>query len=49
MEKYAIWKDGVVIGYISLTEAQKNKLNSIKEIGLYFGFDRTTKPEKYVN
>lgn len=47
MKKFAIWKDKQVIGYIELTEEQKNELNKIKDIGVYFGFDRTTNPEKY--
>lgn len=38
MEKCAIWKDHKVVGYIDLTEEQKRILK----------FDRTTRPEKYV-
>ena len=49
MKKYAIWKNQLVIGYIYLTEEQKNTLNSIPNIGIYIGFDRVTNPEKYVN
>lgn len=49
MQKYAIWKNRVVIGYIYLTEEQKNILNSISGIELYFGFDRITNPGKYDN
>ena len=47
MKTYAIWKDKKVIGYIQLTSEQASKLNSIKDIGLYFGFDQITNPEKY--
>lgn len=47
MKKYAIWKDKEVIDYIQLTEEQVKQLNSIKGIGVYFGFDKTTNPEKY--
>lgn len=47
MEKFAIWKDKQVIGHIELTEEQKEILNGTDGIGVYFGFDRTVKPEKY--
>lgn len=47
MKTYAIWKDRKVIGYINLTEEQVNILNKNTEIGLYFGFDRVTNPERY--
>lgn len=47
MEKYAIWKNHEVIGYIELTEEQKEKLNETHGIDVYFGFDKATKPEKY--
>jgi hypothetical protein len=47
MEKCAIWKDHKVVGYIDLTEEQKGILNKIPGIGVYFGFDRTTRPDKY--
>lgn len=47
MKTYAIWKDKKVIGYIDLTEEQATTLNSNTEIGLYFGFDKVTNPEKY--
>lgn len=46
--KCAIWKDHKVVGYIDLTEEQKRILNKVPGIGVYFGFDRTTRPEKYV-
>jgi len=36
-----------VVGYIDLTEEQKRILNKVPGIGVYFGFDRTTRPEKY--
>jgi hypothetical protein len=47
MKTFAIWKDKMVIGYINLTEKQANILNDNKDIGLYFGFDKVTNPEKY--
>jgi len=47
MKKYAIWKNHEVVGYINLTEDQKNQLNSIEDSGLYFGFDKNLKPENY--
>ena len=47
MEKCAIWKDHKVVGYIDLTEEQKRILNKVPGIGVYFGFDRTTRSEKY--
>lgn len=46
MKKYAIWKNHKVIGYINMTEEQKEKLNKM-QIGVYFGFDKFTNPEKY--
>lgn len=49
MEKYAIWKNHKVIGYIELTEKQKEQLNGIHGINVYFGFDRVTNPERYIN
>lgn len=48
MKKYAIWKNHKVIGYIELTEEQRQLLNGIPGIGVYFGFDKVTQPEKYV-
>ena len=39
MKTYAIWKDKEVVDYIQLTEEQVLQLNSIKEIGVYFGYD----------
>lgn len=47
MEKYAIWKNHEVIGYIELTDEQKEHLNGIPGIDVYFGFDKVTKPERY--
>lgn len=35
-EKYAIWKEKI-IGHIDLAEEQKEALNSIKGINVYFG------------
>lgn len=48
MKRYAIWKNHKVIGYIELTEEQRQLLNGIPGIGVYFGFDKVTQPEKYV-
>lgn len=47
MEKYAIWKNHRVIGYIELTEEQKEQLNGTRGINVYFGFDYELKPEMY--
>ena len=47
MERYAIWKNHEVIGYIELTKQQKEQLNGTHGIDVYFGFDQVTKPEKY--
>lgn len=47
MKKYAIWKDHKVVGYIELTEEQKETLNKIPGIGVYFGFDRVTQSDRY--
>ena len=37
LEKYAIWKDYKIIGYVELTEEQKEALNATKGIDVYFG------------
>lgn len=47
MKKCAIWKNHKVVVYIDLTEEQKRILNEVPGIGVYFGFDRTTRLEKY--
>lgn len=47
MVKYAIWKDKNVVGYIEMTEEQRNTINSIHNIGIYIGFDKVTRPEMY--
>lgn len=47
MEKYAIWKSHKVIGYIELTNEQKEQLNGTRGIDVYFGFDDKLKPEMY--
>lgn len=47
MKKYAIWKDKKVVGYIEMTEEQRNIINSIQDIGIYIGFDKATRPEMY--
>lgn len=47
MEKFAIWKDHKVIGYIELTETQRQTLNGISGIDVYFGYDKVTRPEMY--
>lgn len=47
MKKYAIWKNHKVIGYIELTEEQKEQLNGTHGIDVYFGFDDKLKPEIY--
>ncbi len=45
--KRAIWKDHKVIGHVYLSDKQVDELNSLKDIGIYVGFDETTKPEQY--
>ncbi len=47
MELFAIWKDHKVIGYIELTEEQRQILNGTSGIDVYFGYDRLIKPEMY--
>ena len=49
MKEYAIWKNHKVIRHVYLTKEQAHTLNGIKDIGLYFGFDEKTNPEKYRN
>lgn len=49
MKKYAIWKNKRVIGYVELTESQAEILNNTSDIGVYFGFDKKTNPERYSN
>lgn len=36
LEKYAVWKNHKIIGYAELTEEQKETLNGIKGIDVYF-------------
>lgn len=36
LEKYPVWKGHKIIGYVELTEEQKEALNSIEEIGVCF-------------
>ena len=43
----AVWKDHNVIGYVNLTYEQAHTFNRMKGLGVYFGFDRVTAPEKY--
>ena len=47
MEKYAIWKNQAVIGYVELTQEQRDKINGIEDAGIYIGFDKITNPELY--
>lgn len=47
MIKFAIWKDHKVIGYIDLTEEQRQTLNGTHGIDVYFGYDRVTRPDLY--
>ena len=39
MEKFAVWKSHKVIGHMELTEEQRQALNSISGIDVYFGND----------
>lgn len=43
----AVWKDHNVIGYVNLTHEQADTFNRIHGLGVYFGFDKTTNPERY--
>lgn len=47
LKRTAIWKDCRVIGYAHISSEQADALNRIRGLGVYFGFDRTTNPEKY--
>lgn len=49
MDKYAIWKNHKVIGYIEMTEEQKEVINGIHGIGIYIGYDEVLKPGLYEN
>lgn len=49
LPKRAVWKDKKVIGYIHLTDEQSEELNSLKDIGIYIGFDKVTNPQAYIN
>lgn len=47
MNKYAIWKNHKVIGYIELTDLQRQTINSVPDLGIYIGYDAATNPELY--
>lgn len=47
IQKMAIWQNHKVIGYIDITETQRQILNGIHGIGVYIGYDPVTKPEMY--
>lgn len=47
MKKYAVWKDGIVIDYIELTEDQTKTLNRMFNFDIFIGFDKHTNPEYY--
>lgn len=49
LSQRAVWKDHKVIGHLYLSDGQVNDLNSLKDIGIYVGFDETTEPDKYSN
>jgi len=49
MKTYAIWHAHNVVGYINLTPEQAEQLNSIPSIGVYFGYDEKTNPERYID
>lgn len=42
MKKYAIWQNHNIIGYIEMTEHQKETINSIHDIGIYIGQSKYT-------
>lgn len=39
MEEFAVWKNHKAIGHIELTEEQRQALNNISGIDVYFGND----------
>lgn len=47
LKKYAIWRNHKVIGYCDLDEKTARKANKANNFTFYFGFDKTTNPEKY--
>jgi len=42
MKTVAIWKDHKVVGYCMMDDDTKNSLNSMQNIGFYFGRDEHT-------
>ena len=47
LKKYAIWRNHKVIGYCELDEKTAQKANKANNCTFYFGFDKTTNPERY--
>ena len=47
LKKYAIWRNHEVIGYCDLDEKTAQKANKANNSVFWFGFDKTTNPEKY--
>nr|DAS60346.1 MAG TPA: hypothetical protein [Caudoviricetes sp.] len=47
LKKYAIWRNHKVIGYCELDEKTAQKANKANNSVFWFGFDKTTNPEKY--
>ena len=47
LKKYAIWRNHKVIGYCDLDEKTAKKANKANNSVFWFGFDKTTNPEKY--
>ena len=47
LKKYAIWRNHKVIGYCDLDEKTAQKANKANNSVFWFGFDKTTNPEKY--
>lgn len=48
VERFAIWRNHKVIGYCEITKKAANKANAAKNAVFYFGFDETTRKEKYI-
>ena len=44
---FALWQDHTVKGYVTLTEEQRQAINRLPDVGMYIGYDKTTKPELY--
>lgn len=48
LEKFAVWRNHKVIGYCEITRKAADKANAAQNAVFYFGFDETTRKEKYI-